>query len=38
VMISFGDQCRTCAYGRHFGNGTVCLCPIRKEIRRKYGV
>ncbi len=38
IMVSFGDQCRACAYGRHFGSGIVCLCPIRKEIRRKYGV
>ena len=38
VMVIFGDQCRDCGYGQGFGNGALCLCPIRKEIHRKYGL
>ncbi|MCU7812758.1 MAG: hypothetical protein KZQ77_16250 [Candidatus Thiodiazotropha sp. (ex Notomyrtea botanica)] len=38
VMIIFGEQCRDCGYGPGFGDGTICLCPVRKEIHKKYGM
>lgn len=36
ILFVFSDQCDTCGYKIAFGSGTVCACPIRKEIMAKY--
>ena len=28
---------RNCNFNQAFGNGHVCICPVRKEIYNKYG-
>lgn len=38
VLFVFNDQCKNCNYKISFGNGTVCGCPVRREIMAKYGL
>lgn len=36
VLFVFNEQCKNCGYQISFGGGTVCSCPIRKEIMKQY--
>ncbi|MEW8505444.1 MAG: hypothetical protein AB2598_01965 [Candidatus Thiodiazotropha sp.] len=37
VLLMYGNSgCTECSYKRPFGSGSVCACPIRREIKLKY--
>ncbi|MCU7924603.1 MAG: hypothetical protein KZQ88_18075 [Candidatus Thiodiazotropha sp. (ex Dulcina madagascariensis)] len=36
VLFVSGEQCINCDYRVSFGGGSVCSCPVRKEIVKKY--
>ena len=38
VLFVISDQCKECAYKIPFGGGSVCGCPVRREIMAKYGI
>jgi hypothetical protein len=38
ILFVLSDQCIDCSYKATLGTGTVCGCPIRKEIMAKYQI
>jgi hypothetical protein len=37
LFVEDGED-EACAYLRVFGSARLCLCPVRKEIYKRYGV
>jgi hypothetical protein len=38
VLLVDNGRGEACAYLRVLGRSQMCLCPVRKEIYRRYGV